>query len=266
MYHASRVARDRDRLRQQVLEDLDWRLHRIWGTAWYRNRTAEEARLREAIDDAIAGRTRVSVARPKVESVSVEVDEVDFDAPPAWTQPYVKSKVRAKRAVSLTDVAAGSEIERLIRQIALDEGPISINLCAQRVKEAFGARYLSAQAKDRVARYIRQLISRDEIDEVEDGFVMAAGPEIVVRVPGDDTRRRVEDVSWEELHRAIFGLVDDAHRISDEALLTAVARLFGWSRTTEVRNQIEAGISTLVERGALVRTGDMLASGVGAEE
>jgi len=267
MYHSSRVARDRDRLRQQVLEDLDWRLHRIWGTAWYRNRTAEEARLREAIEDAVAGRERPRVARPKAEATQLEVDEFDFDAPPAWTVPYVKSSVRAKRNTSMTDVAAGAEIERIVCQVAADEGPISINLCAQRVKEAFGAKYLSAPARNRVTRYIRQLVGRDEIDEIEDGFITVHGKETLVRVPSDaDTRRRIDDVSWEELYRAISGLVNDAHRISEEDLLTAVARLFGWSRTAEVRNQIEAGIATLVGRGSVVRLGDSIVSGAEAKD
>ena len=35
-YHSSHTARDRDRLRQQVLEDKKWRFHRIWSTAWFR--------------------------------------------------------------------------------------------------------------------------------------------------------------------------------------------------------------------------------------
>ncbi|MGO9898128.1 MAG: hypothetical protein ACLP0J_00180 [Solirubrobacteraceae bacterium] len=29
MYHSSRAARDRDRLREAVLRDLNWKLHRI---------------------------------------------------------------------------------------------------------------------------------------------------------------------------------------------------------------------------------------------
>src|SRR5690606_23899405 len=57
MYHSSRVARDRDRLRQEVLEKLGWRIHRIWGSAWYRNRAGEEARLRGAIEEAMRGET-----------------------------------------------------------------------------------------------------------------------------------------------------------------------------------------------------------------
>ena len=36
-YHSSRSSRDRDRLRQEVLEGLGWKLHRIWSTDWFRN-------------------------------------------------------------------------------------------------------------------------------------------------------------------------------------------------------------------------------------
>ncbi|MDE0318709.1 MAG: DUF3320 domain-containing protein [Acidimicrobiaceae bacterium] len=52
-YHSSKVARDRDRLRQDVLEGLDWTIYRIWSTAWFKNRPAEEAKLREAIERAV---------------------------------------------------------------------------------------------------------------------------------------------------------------------------------------------------------------------
>ena len=49
-YHSAPAARDRDRLRDQVLTGLGWTLHRIWGTAWYRNRGQEETRLQQAIE------------------------------------------------------------------------------------------------------------------------------------------------------------------------------------------------------------------------
>jgi very-short-patch-repair endonuclease len=34
-YHSSPTARDRDRLRQAVLENLGWAIHRIWSTDWF---------------------------------------------------------------------------------------------------------------------------------------------------------------------------------------------------------------------------------------
>jgi very-short-patch-repair endonuclease len=36
-YHRSAVARDRDRLRQEVLEGLGWTIVRVWSTDWVRN-------------------------------------------------------------------------------------------------------------------------------------------------------------------------------------------------------------------------------------
>src|SRR5439155_21464394 len=51
-YHRARSARDRDRLRQAVLEGLGWRIHRIWSTDWYRNPERELKRVEEAIKKA----------------------------------------------------------------------------------------------------------------------------------------------------------------------------------------------------------------------
>ncbi len=51
-YHSSRSARDRDRLREQVLRGLGWQLYRIWSTDWFRNPERELARAIEAIENA----------------------------------------------------------------------------------------------------------------------------------------------------------------------------------------------------------------------
>lgn len=48
-YHSSATARDRDRVRQAVLEGLGWKILRIWSTEWFRT---PEATL-NAVDDAL---------------------------------------------------------------------------------------------------------------------------------------------------------------------------------------------------------------------
>lgn len=64
-FHSSKSARDRDRLRQEQLERLGWRFHRIWSTDWYRAGKKEEKKLIEAVKKAetdyaaaLAARTR----------------------------------------------------------------------------------------------------------------------------------------------------------------------------------------------------------------
>ncbi len=49
-YHSSKSARDRDRLRQDVLEGLNWKIHRVWSTDWYRDPEREFARLVQNIE------------------------------------------------------------------------------------------------------------------------------------------------------------------------------------------------------------------------
>ena len=51
-YHSSRSARDRDRLREEVLEGLGWTLHRVWSTDWFTNSGRELGRTVEAIKEA----------------------------------------------------------------------------------------------------------------------------------------------------------------------------------------------------------------------
>src|SRR5439155_23162258 len=52
-YHSSATARDRDRLRQEVLESLGWRICRVWSTDWVRDRTAQVERVRRAFHKAL---------------------------------------------------------------------------------------------------------------------------------------------------------------------------------------------------------------------
>jgi very-short-patch-repair endonuclease len=47
-YHSSATARDRDRLRQEVLESLGWTICRIWSTDWVRDPRRQIAKVLDA--------------------------------------------------------------------------------------------------------------------------------------------------------------------------------------------------------------------------
>ena len=51
-YHSSRSARDRDRLRQTVLESRGWKIHRIWSTDWFQHPDAQLRKVIEAIEQS----------------------------------------------------------------------------------------------------------------------------------------------------------------------------------------------------------------------
>ena len=57
-YHSAKSARDRDRLRQQVLENLGWKIHRIWSTDWFRDPAGQSARVAERVKEILESSAR----------------------------------------------------------------------------------------------------------------------------------------------------------------------------------------------------------------
>lgn len=71
-YHSAKSARDRDRLRQSVLESLGWNIKRIWSTDWFKN---PQAQLKPIIEQLHQLKTDVAEL-PKVES---EEEQIELD-------------------------------------------------------------------------------------------------------------------------------------------------------------------------------------------
>ncbi len=86
-YHSSRSARDRERLRQQVLQGLGWRIHRIWSTDWFRNPQQELERVAAAVRSArMSGAPRPAPKPPPPKPLErVPEPEPEIPAP---TAPY----------------------------------------------------------------------------------------------------------------------------------------------------------------------------------
>ena len=75
-YASSKVARDRDRLREQVLNGLGWNIYHIWSTDWYRNRDLARAKLLENIESTIVN-TKVKDLKKKINDVeSMKINPV----------------------------------------------------------------------------------------------------------------------------------------------------------------------------------------------
>ncbi len=52
-YHSSRSVRDKDRLRQEILESKGWQIHRIWSTNWFHSRSSEIDKLKRVIQTTL---------------------------------------------------------------------------------------------------------------------------------------------------------------------------------------------------------------------
>ncbi|HIE85199.1 MAG TPA: DUF559 domain-containing protein [Dehalococcoidia bacterium] len=84
-YHGSPSARDRDRTRQSVLENLGWRLVRLWSTDYFRDPEAAIEQIHDRLNGILAEDRSRAAEEPEEEPE--EVISVDLDSPIAESTP-----------------------------------------------------------------------------------------------------------------------------------------------------------------------------------
>lgn len=95
-YHSTKSARDRDRLRQEVLESLGWHFHRIWSTDWFNDPRRETERLREVIT---ARMQTLKAREAEFITVSTRAESIaNIHLSPLDTEPQIDLPMLSSRA------------------------------------------------------------------------------------------------------------------------------------------------------------------------
>jgi len=78
-YHSSAYARERDWLRQQVLEQKGWNFVRIWSTDWWENPKFQVSRVLDAYNRALANQIKEPQFPPKVALLHDSKSKSEFE-------------------------------------------------------------------------------------------------------------------------------------------------------------------------------------------
>ncbi len=169
-YHRGATARDRDRLRQHVLEGLGWRILRIWSTDWWTNAAREATRLdgqlREALDRMRAARSARAEAEADANSAH-GFDDVAGEAADTVTDPAAETDIEVSPAVTGFGAAAATAFgevdpgnfyepfykERLamiVTSIVQVQGPLREDRLVQVVARLHGFKRAGREIRDRV--------------------------------------------------------------------------------------------------------------------
>ena len=223
-YHSSRNARDRDRLRQEILERMGWRFYRIWSTDWYKNKAVEQQRLWEAAIDAM--RKKEPAAAPaKAEEKPNAKESFEIG---------VKEEHLAFPAYRTADTGvpntAGQDYRQLVRRILETEAPLSEEILLKRTVYFFGREKVTNTV---TAEYEWKMFGCERLGiERRDGFLyLRDGPEIRFRVPGD-IKREIRQISPEELADGMYVILQHNVSVEKESLYRTLAQLCGFSRLT----------------------------------
>ncbi len=273
-YHSARTARDRDRLRQKVLLDLGWNIHRIWSRDWVANPEREIRLVLEAVD-RYAGRNGldVSIELQKI-ARGRSAKETSSNIP---SSPVVSPKVPQHiSGQSLPEGVAHFELKLLpleapsrgyyqgsvaddVRKIVDAFGPLGREVVVRHITVCWGFHRTGKNIRDAIESGIALALRQDKVRASADGrFLWSLAPrDVKPRVPfGDESPRDLDEVCPEEIAAAISLCVQQAGGgISRDDLVGLVVRLFGHQRATErLAGPVETALDTQLTKGHLVST------------
>ena len=241
-YHSALWARERDRLRQDVLEGLGWTFHRIWSTDWFFRRVQEIGRLRKALEEAaevahdgisVRGANENQSETDGESSIGTPApDPIEVHTPKVTVPAYQKADLKVSSYKEPHDYPVALLSKLAVRVVQI-EGPIHLQEVARRISSAFG--------KGRTGQRIENA-TRNALHQARRGGKVYADREFWYTEPQrvdppvrDRSRESGSKIKAAVLPpmeiRAAGKLVEKENgRMEPQSMVRAVARLLGFQR------------------------------------
>jgi very-short-patch-repair endonuclease len=263
-YHSSATARDRDKVREQVLRGLGWTILRVWSTDWWFNardctdqlhadleallqksrdeRAAEEEAFPDIQHEPETDDTENRDSRSEIQSAE---DAPLESAPPAeQMNGAVEPESPCYRVTDLSgfevdpdrfhDFDYRATLQGMIDRVVDTESPLKTDTLAQRIARAHGWQRTGQRIRDRIDLHLRDL---DRTTESSGEFIWKAGGVrdiLPFRQPVDEAARRsIPDIPLAELASVVVdnpALLDEPDAARELAILLKVERLTAISR------------------------------------
>jgi len=277
-YHSTRFARDRDRLRQAVLEDHGWTIHRIWSTDWFQRPAAQ---LRETIAaiELAKGNSNFEVPQQPVihAPMKPEPSQILRDGPanlapeaasPVIAMPYQEASFPVSISKDIHQVPI-AYLTNIVHRIIQIEGPVHQDEIIARVRMLWGQGRAGSRIQSAVKQALRIASGLPQVARSGLFYFLADG-HVRVRDRADATSpslRRPEMLPPMEVRSALIEIVERSFGADRSEAITAVSRAVGFRSTSaQLRAIIEQQIVSLLRSKDLMEIeGRLTRADIGSE-
>ena len=146
-YHSSNTARDRDRIRQSVLENLGWRIVRIWSTDWIRD---PDRQINRVMDEYHAA---VTMSPPSYLPFAEDDEEDEFQ--PEYIETASTSKPPAHSFGSIDEVP-DAVIQSTATYVLTQAGAMAFDDLIKQTSRGLGFRRVGGRIKTRLEKQFKK--------------------------------------------------------------------------------------------------------------
>ncbi len=237
-YHSSPVARDRDRLRQQILEQMGWVIYRIWSTDWYRNRNEAQKELLAFIQSL---NDREDVGNDKdvnIEKNGKEEEEkskinncITTYKPTNFIKKTKKYKMATQKdtiGFKSFDLCEEFDIAKIITQIVKIESPIHNDYLINRLRIIYELKRIGERIMDKLESAISFAVRSKMIKRDGDFYLEKYNKKITPRYRQEKKELDLSKIYTKEIEQAIKFVLKHQLSTSLEDLLYQAAKVIGF--------------------------------------
>jgi very-short-patch-repair endonuclease len=210
-YHSSATARDRDKVREQVLRGLGWNILRVWSTDWWFNAEEVIERLHLALNEALTS-SRATFGEEAVEAETPAFATESGGCAPEEPEDIIAADADGFAAAPGDEIPSGESWKAVATLAHLDVGERQVTTSADIATEPTRANFATT-----------------------DLSAIKADPDCFF------------EFSYRPILQAMVDAVMDAEApVREDVLAQRVARAHGWHRTgARIREQIALHLRAL---------------------
>ena len=259
-YHSTKSARDRDRIRQEVLERLGWNIYRIWSTDWFMNKEKETQKLLREIRKYQKHPDYNDLKPSQNKKSTPAYFRSSISSPSTKNQPvgerYTEAKISNPEKVMsefYNKFGYYNTNEALILKVVEIEAPIHKDLVIKKIADIKGYGRIGRRIELKILSGFENLILKNCLKE-KDRFFSMHDTELQVRNRAylNNFYRDIQYIAPDEIKLAIKLLTEKSFGANKDDLIKEVGTTFGFGRVTNnIYSTIEKNLKQLLKKGEL---------------
>ncbi|RZK27166.1 MAG: DUF3320 domain-containing protein [Flavobacterium sp.] len=235
-YQSAKSTRDRDRLRNTVLEGMGWNLLNIWSLDWFRNPAAELNLLIEAIEKAkVQAEHNDAIEEELMEELKNLVREAPVEKLDVIYPVYELASLPPDVAHQEIHLFPLGKLSNWVHDVVQVESPVHFEEMARRIADANGISKIGSRVRASITAATDYAVNNGLISKKGD-FLWHPAKEINTirdRSSLSGNSRKITYIAPEEINHAIVKVVEDSVAIQADNAVPLIAKLLGYGRATE---------------------------------
>jgi very-short-patch-repair endonuclease len=263
-YHSSKVARDRDRLRQKILEELKWKIYRVWSTDWYREPEPTKRKLLHAIDSAKMVRDTPSTntfnnkkfifeKQSEIQISPKTIDKIAIKNTVNSTLPVYRTctKINLDSFDDFDEIPNHQLIDAIIDIVEI-ESPIHIEEVVNRIQDLANIKRMGSKIRLRIEDACEYAVSTNRVRRVRHHLWKDRTHSLsILRQRLPEHSKDIEYICDEEIMDAIKYVLETQFATPQEDIVAQISKIFYINSTKKVTEKFIAIIQKLIQMDQL---------------